>query len=376
MILTSLKDPNSTEKRVALTPDDVKKYVKKGIQVIIPDGLGLSAGFSNEHYIKEGATIAASDDQIFKSRIFVCLQLPSKEILSKCPADSLIVALCSPHSSAELFLVAAQQKLNIVSLELVPRTSRAQSMDVLSSQANIAGYRAVLEAATHYCRFMPMMMTSAGAAKPAKLLVIGAGVAGLQAIATAKRLGTQVEAFDIRPEVKEQIQSLGAKVLDLGLEESGAGTGGYAKELSEEGKRKQQEALTEKIKNFDIVISTASIPGKKAPQLILEPAVRGMRRGSVIVDLAAASGGNCSLTQPDKVVDVEGTKIVGWTSWPSMVAYDASQFFSRNCFNLISLFLKSSETGCDLQFNLDDDIVAGSLVTLNGEVRWPPKKGN
>jgi NAD(P) transhydrogenase subunit alpha len=235
-------------------------------------------------------------------------------------------------------------------------------MDALSSQAGIAGYRAVLEGASRYIRFFPMMMTSAGSSKACKLAVLGAGVAGLQAIATGRKLGAMVEAYDIRPEVKEQITSLGAKNIEVEVGESGTGTGGYAKELSEDAKRKQQEALSEKLKKFDVIVSTANIPGKKSPVLITEDAVRGMRPGSVIVDMAAANGGNCPLSEADKVVVKHGVTIIGTTSFPGLVPGDSSHFYAQNLVNLLGV------THAGNELNMADDIVAASLVTHKGAV--------
>jgi NAD(P) transhydrogenase subunit alpha len=251
-------------------------------------------------------------------------------------------------------------------MELIPRTSRAQSMDVLSSQAGIGGYRAVLEAASRYGRFFPMMMTSAGSAKACKFAVLGVGVAGLQAIATARKLGAMVEAYDVRKEVREQILSLGAKVIDLDVGEEGSGTGGYAKELSEEAKRKQQAALTERLKGFDVIVSTANIPGRKSPVLITEDAVKGMRPGSVIVDMAAANGGNCPLTEADKIVIKHGVVLVGITNYPALVPSDASHFYAQNLVNLLDILWTKKEGSASQELNLTDDIVAASLVTHKG----------
>lgn len=240
-------------------------------------------------------------------------------------------------------------------------------MDALSSQAGIAGYRAVLEAATQYGRFYPMMMTSAGSSKACKLAVLGAGVAGLQAIATARKLGAMVEAYDVRKEVHEQITSLGAKNIELDIGEEGSGSGGYAKELSEEAKKKQQAALTEKLKGFDVIISTANIPGRKSPILITEEAVRGMRPGSVIVDLAAANGGNCPLTEVDQVVTKHGVILVGKTNYPAMVPSDASHFYAQNLVNLLDIiWTKNDQGGFTDQINLQDDIIAASLAVHQG----------
>lgn len=247
-------------------------------------------------------------------------------------------------------------------------------MDVLSSQAGIAGYRAVLEAAQHYGRFFPMMMTSAGSAKATKVTVLGAGVAGLQAIATARKLGATVEAYDVRPETREQILSLGAKPIEIHLEESGSGTGGYAKELSEDSKKRIQEALDEKLSKSDIIISTANVPGRKAPLLISESVVANMRCGSVVVDMATPSGGNCALSKPDEVVDYRGVKIVGHTNYPAMMATDSSSFFARNLVSLFDLFVKQRDSGeSTFIVNLEDDIIEASLLVHQGILRMKGK---
>ena len=247
-------------------------------------------------------------------------------------------------------------------------------MDVLSSQSGIAGYRAVLEAAQHYGRFFPMMMTSAGSAKATKVTVLGAGVAGLQAIATAKKLGATVEAYDVRPETREQILSLGAKPIEIQLEESGVGQGGYAKELSDESKKRIQAALDEKLSKSDIIITTANVPGRKAPILVSEAVVRSMRCGSVIVDMATPSGGNCSLSVPDMVIDVNGVKIIGHTNYPAMMATDSSNFFARNLVSLLDLFVKRQDTGgSTFIVNLEDDIIEASLLVHQGILRMKGK---
>jgi NAD(P) transhydrogenase subunit alpha len=285
----------------------------------------------------------------------------------------MLVSLLEPFRNESLLESFAQRQIDALALEAIPRTSRAQAMDVLSSQAGIAGYRAVLEAANHYGRFFPMMMTSAGSAKATKVTVLGAGVAGLQAIATARKLGATVEAYDVRPEVKEQIQSLGAKFIEIDIGESGSGQGGYAKELSEESKRKLQAGLDEKLSKSDIIISTANVPGRKAPTLISEGVVARMRCGSVIVDMATPSGGNCPLSKADQVVEVHGVKIIGHTNYPAMMAADSSSFFARNVVSLLNLFVASKDGG-ETQFlvNLDDDIIDAALLVHQGQFR---KKG-
>lgn len=360
-----LKERLPGEKRVAGTPDLVKKIVKKGLKVVVEAGAGLEAGFDDAAFRASGAETgdAFAADIVFKVRP------PTDDETKRLKTGSLLVSLLEPYKASGTFEKLAQQKVNAMAMEWLPRTSRAQSMDVLSSQAGIAGYRAVLEGAYHYGRFFPMMMTSAGMAKPARLIVLGAGVAGLQAIATGRKLGAQVEAFDVRPEVKEQILSLGAKFIELNLGESGSGAGGYAKELSADAQKKQQLALAEKLKSADIVISTANIPGKKSPTLILEEAVKGMRRGSVIVDMAAANGGNCPLSEADKIVEKHGVTLIGLTNLASLMPADASLFFGNNLWNLLNLVLEFKDGQVKLNYNLEDDIVAACLVTYQGEVR-------
>ena len=253
-----------------------------------------------------------------------------------------------------------EKGIRIFAMEKIPRISRAQSMDALSSQANIAGYRAAIEAAAQYGRFMPLMMTSAGSAKPARVVILGVGVAGLQAIATARRLGGDVYAYDIRPETREQIISVGAKPIDLDIGESGSGEGGYAKELSDEAKAKQQELLAEELSKAHIIITTAMIPCREAPELIKEDIVKNMRDGSVIIDLAAATGGNCRLSQADKIVVEHGVKLVGYTNYPSMVAADSSTFYANNLFKLLEIMFDSTDEGLALKNLEEDEITAAA----------------
>jgi H+-translocating NAD(P) transhydrogenase subunit alpha len=359
------KELNS-ETRVALAPETVKKLVKKGHQILVQSGAGVAAGFPDSEFTKEGARIVSRDEALKCEVVFKVNRPEPSEILTMTPG-TLLAAYLEPHKDDGLFNKLAEMKINAVAMELIPRTSRAQAMDALSSQANIAGYRAVVEAATVYGSFFPMMMTAAGSAKPAKVAVLGVGVAGLQAISTAKRLGGQIEAYDIRPEVKEQIISVGAKPIELDVGEEGSGQGGYAKELSESAKAKQQQLLTEKLKKFDIIITTANIPGRKSPVLVTEDAVKGMKPGSVIVDMAAANGGNCPLTEADKITVKHGVTLVGHTNYARMMPNVASRFFGMNLFHLIGLFV--DEKTQKLNLNLQDDIIAASLTTLNGEIR-------
>jgi len=371
MQLGILKESHPAEKRVALTPDTVKKLVQTGLQVVIESQAGLEAGFPDQDYAAVGARVAPPQD-ILQSDLLTLVRKPSAELISKMKRSAVLVSMLEPYQADGTLDALARAGISAFAMEAIPRTSRAQSMDALSSQANIAGYRAVLEAAAHYPRFFPVMMTSAGSAKAVQVAVLGAGVAGLQAIATARRLGAKVEAFDVRPETREQIESLGAKFMDLKLDETGVGQGGYAKALSEEGQKRQQAALAERLKKMDVVISTANIPGRKAPVLITEDAVRGMRAGSVIVDLAAENGGNCHLTESGKVVKKMGVTLVGHTNYPAFVPADSSSFYGKNIYNLLQLMLKPAAEGksIELNVNLDDDIIDAALVTHNGEVRF------
>jgi H+-translocating NAD(P) transhydrogenase subunit alpha len=275
----------------------------------------------------------------------------------------LYIGLLESCGEDEIISAMLAKGVRVLGMERMPRTSRAQSMDALSSQSNIAGYRATIEAAARYGRFLPMMMTSAGSAKPARLVVLGAGVAGLQAIATARRLGADVYAYDVRPETHEQIRSLGAKPIELDLGESGAGEGGYAKELSDEAKAKQQAALADQLAKAHIIITTALIPCRPAPVLVTEEVVQRMRPGSVIVDLAAANGGNCPLTARDEIVERHGVTIVGLTNFPALVPADASAFYARNLANLIEIMVKPGQSGPELKDLSEDDITAAMLVT-------------
>lgn len=367
-----LKETRPGETRVAMSPDTVKKLKRKGYEIVIQEAAGSLAGFADDDFKNEGAEISG-EEQVYACEILFKINPPTPEEIVRIKSGTLLLTMLEPYREDNIISALAEAKIDCFGMELVPRTSRAQSMDVLSSQANIAGYRAVLEAATTFTRFFPMMMTSAGSAKPAKLAVLGVGVAGLQAIATAKRLGCQVEAYDIRPEVKEQILSLGAKFIELEIEEEGSGEGGYAKELSEEGKRKQQEQLNEALKKFDIIITTANIPGRKAPVLVTEDAVKGMRTGSVIVDMAAANGGNCPLSEPGKNVVCHDVTLVGITNYPAMVPADASNFYSKNLMNLLELVVEKNDDGLKLNVNLEDDIVDGTLAVYQGEIRMDQK---
>lgn len=370
LIIGVLKEKGLGETRVALTPDAIRKLKGKGFEIWVERSCGERAGFLDFHYEKEGATLVDAS-QACSAQIVVQVSVHAEEALSM-KKGSLLISLMEPHFQSGLLDQLAKKGVDVLGMEWIPRTSKAQSMDVLSSQANIAGYRAVIEAASHYGRFFPLMMTSAGSAKFAKVMVLGVGVAGLQAIATAKRLGAAVEAYDVRPEVKEQILSLGAQCVELEIGESGLGQGGYAKDLSEDSKKKQQRLLTERLKKCDVIISTARVPGKKAPLLISEEAVQGMRAGSVIVDMATANGGNCSLSEVDKVVVKHHVKLIGYSNYPARMPTDASSFYANNLVSLLGVLVQKENLSAekDLCLNLKDDIVSASLMVYQGEVRF------
>jgi NAD(P) transhydrogenase subunit alpha len=350
------------ERRVATTPDVAKKLVAKGFEVLLESGAGAAAHYPDAAYAEVGVRLVERD-ACFGADILLKVRRPSEEEAAAVPAGSTYISLIEGCGEDPLIARMVEKGVRVLAMERMPRTSRAQSMDALSSQSNIAGYRAVIEAAAHYGRFFPMMMTSAGSAKPARVIVLGAGVAGLQAIATARRLGADVMAYDVRPETKEQIASLGAKPIELDLGESGAGEGGYAKELSEEAKARQQALLADELAKAHIIITTALIPCRPAPELITTEVVERLRTGSVIVDLAAANGGNCKLSRPDEVVEHQGVIIVGHTNYPSMVPSDASAFYAKNLANLLDIMVDTSDAGLALKDLTQDEITAAMLIT-------------
>jgi H+-translocating NAD(P) transhydrogenase subunit alpha len=363
------------ERRVAAVPSSVAALIKSGARVQIEAGAGAAAGFTDESYQTAGADIVADRRQLFQSADVV-LQVRGLGANATAGAHDLefmreglvVIAPCDPLGNPQAVQQLAERGVTLFAMELIPRITRAQSMDVLSSMATIAGYKAVLLAANQLPKLFPMMMTAAGTLAPAKVLVIGAGVAGLQAIASSKRLGAVVHAYDVRPAVKEQIESLGAKFVEVPLETAGAeSAGGYAKELGEEFYRKQRELLARTVAASDVCISTAAIPGKPSPRVITAEAARGMAPGSVIVDLAAERGGNCELTKADEVVVENGVTILGPTNLPSEVPTHASQMLSNNMLN----FLKLIARGGELKLNLDDEVVRSTLAAYRGEVVSP-----
>lgn len=376
MIVGTVKETLPGETRVALTPSVLGSLTRLGAEVLVEAGAGEAAGYPDATFAEKGATIVASRSDVF-ARVDVMLQIrglganPEAGVsdVALTRRGQLLVASFEPLTAAKEVERIAATGATMFALELVPRITRAQSMDILSSMATIAGYKAVLLAADHLPKIFPMMMTAAGTLKPAKVMVLGAGVAGLQAIASSKRLGARVEAYDIRPAVKEQIVSLGAKFVDLELD-AGASEdkGGYAKAMDEEFYRKQRAALARVIEPMDVVISTAAIPGRKAPLLLTADAVRGMGPGSVIVDLAAETGGNCELTRAGETVVDHGVTILGPRNLAASVPYHASQMFSKN---IVTFLLNMVTKEGKLEINTEDEVVAGSLVTRDGEIVHP-----
>ncbi len=359
------------ETRVAVTPETVKKFTAKGIhKVSIQSGAGAGASIPDSAYQEAGATIVTDAAELYaQSEIVLKVRGPEGAELAMMRKDAVLVGLLAPHQK-EGIQALAQHGVTAFSMEKLPRISRAQSMDVLSSQANIAGYKAVILAANVYQRFFPMLMTAAGTVKAARVLVLGAGVAGLQAIATAKRLGAVVEAFDVRPAAKEQVESLGAKFVEVPLsdeEKAKAETaGGYATEMSEDYKRRQGELVHERAIAADIIITTALIPGRPAPVLIKEETVQGMKPGSVIVDMAVEAGGNCPISELNKTVVKHGVHLIGIANIPGLVAADSSTLYARNLMNFMNLMLDPASG--EFKVNRDDEIIAGTLVCMNGEL--------
>jgi NAD(P) transhydrogenase subunit alpha len=354
------------ERRVALIPDIVARLVKQGLEIWVESGAGEGSFFTNEAYEAAGAKIISDSATLWgEADILLKVGIPKEHEINQMREGSVLISFLNPLGQPEVIQQLANKKVTAFSMELIPRSSRAQSMDALSSQAGVAGYKAVLIAAAALPKFFPMLTTAAGTIKPAKVFVIGAGVAGLQALATARRLGAVVEAFDIRPAVKEEVQSLGAKFVEVTLEEETVATGGYAKEISETSKQRTQEVIAEHVKTADVVITTAQVPGKKAPLLVTEEMVQQMNPGSVIVDLAAEQGGNCAGTEPGKDVVRHGVTIIGPINLPSSMPIHASQMYAKNISTLLQYMVKNGE----LQLNFEDDIIESTCVTHAGEIR-------
>ena len=355
--------PNQSEQgetRVALVPDVVRRLEKAGVEIVVERGAGLRSHHEDSEYEDAGASIGDA----WAADVVALVSAPTSDQIGRLSSDAVVIGFLGPLTNPDTTRALARQGVTAFAMEAIPRISRAQSMDALSSQASLAGYRAAIMAALELPRFFPMLTTAAGTIKPASVLVLGAGVAGLQAIATAKRLGAIVTAFDVRSVVKEQIESLGARFLDLGLESDAEGAGGYAKELAEEQQRRQREALAEAAARFDVAITTAQIPGRRAPVLLTAQAVENMKPGAVIIDLAGESGGNVELTEAGRTVEHKGVKIVAPTNLPGEMPDHASQLYARNVQSLLELMIKEG----NLELDFEDEVIAGACVTRGGEI--------
>ncbi|MEF3279676.1 MAG: Re/Si-specific NAD(P)(+) transhydrogenase subunit alpha [Elusimicrobiota bacterium] len=365
------------EQRVAAAPETVKELIKSGIEFIVESKAGVKANFSDDEYKNAGAEIASDAKTVWtNSDIIIKVQPPmiNPELgineIDMFKKGGVLISFIYPARNKELLNKFAQSKATVIAMDMVPRISRAQKMDALSSMANVAGYRAVIEAANIFGRFFTGQITAAGKIPPAKVLVIGAGVAGLAAIGVAKGLGAIVRAFDTRPEVKDQVKSMGAEFLEVDIKEDGTGVGGYAKVMSPEFIKAEMELFKKQAAEVDIIITTALVPGTKAPILLTKEHVYAMKPGSVIVDMAAEQGGNCELTQPKKITEINGVKIIGYTDLPSRMPNLASSLYSAN----ISHLLKHMQIEKGININMEDEIIRGALVTHNGEITYPPPK--
>lgn len=361
------------ETRVAATPETVKKMLASGHTVLVQSGAGAGAHYPDADFAAAGATLVDAASLYAQAQIVLKVKAPTPEELAQMPAGTALIGLLTPHLTEQV-AAYTQQGITAFSMEKLPRTSRAQAMDVLSSQANIAGYKAVILGANLYGRFMPMLMTAAGTVKAARVLILGVGVAGLQAIATAKRLGAVVEASDVRPAAKEQVESLGAKFIDVPYEtdeerEIAKGVGGYARMMPAAWMQRQAALVAERAKQADIIITTALIPGRAAPVLLTEDTVKQMKPGSVVIDMAVEAGGNCPLSEAGQTVVKHGVTLVGETNLPGLVATDASAFYSRNLLNFINLLCDKAGV---MNVNLEDDIIAGTLLCKDGALFVKP----
>jgi len=365
------KETLDNESRVAATPGSIKELVKAGLSVMVETQAGIKSYISDTDYKDAGASIIESKEELLsKADIVLKVLPPTLDQIVLLQPKSIVVSFCQTTRDIDTVKALKEQSVTGFSMHLIPRTTLAQKMDALSSQANIAGYKAVLIAASKLGVYMPLLMTAAGTIRPAKVLVLGAGVAGLQAIATAKRLGAQVEAFDVRPIVKEQVESLGAKFIevDSSNDDEGVGDGGYAKETSEDYKNRQQKLIHDHISKSDIVVTTALIPGKPAPNLIPESMVNSMKPGSIIMDLASENGGNCELTKKDEIITHNGVTIDGSSNIPGSMPVHASELYAKNITAFLTYMIEDGE----LKLNLDDEIISGSMYTHLGEITHEP----
>jgi len=361
MRICSIKENQKIEKRIAITPEIAKKYIALGLEVLLPESYGIHLGFNDKEYKDQGVKILFNEKEILETAdVIVQLGLLSDDKNDILKENQTCIGVLNPYDNREKIDKLVKKKINIFSLELLPRITRAQSMDILSSQANLAGYKAVIESFANFEKAIPMMMTAAGTVPAAKVLVVGAGVAGLQAIATAKRMGAIVFATDVRIASKEQVESLGGKFITVEGSENLETEGGYAKEASEDFKKKQEELLSETLKKIDIVICTALIPGKKAPLIIKEPMINNMQAGSIIYDLAAIQGGNTAFSEVDKIIDKKGVRIMGESNILNKLPFSASNLYAKNVFNFISnLYDKENNK---ININLEDEIIEKTLI--------------
>ena len=361
MKIASILENQELEKRIAITPDIAKKYVALGFEVEVSKNYGTHLGIEDNEYTEVGATVSGDEKEIINNAdVIVQLNLPVEDKSSLIKENQTLIGILNPYNNEDKINNLVERNINVLSLELLPRITRAQSMDILSSQANLAGYKAVLESFANFEKAIPMMMTAAGTIPAAKVLVVGAGVAGLQAIATAKRMGAIVFATDVRMASKEQVESLGGKFLTVEGEENLETEGGYAKEASEDFKKKQEELLTETLKKIDIVICTALIQGRKAPLIIKDTMISNMKSGSVIYDLAAIQGGNTAFTEVDKIIYKKGVKIMGESNILNKLAVSASNLYSKNVFNFVSNLYDKDNNKINL--NLEDEIIEKTLI--------------
>ena len=360
MIIGTVSENKELEKRISITPEIAKKYISNGFEVMIEKDLASHLGISDKDFLEEGCKIDSRENVLNKSNIILQLNLPDEKSTNLLKENKILIGNFNSSSNKELITNISNKKINVFSMELLPRITRAQSMDILSSQANLAGYKAVVDSFAMFKKAIPMMMTAAGTISAAKVLVVGAGVAGLQAIATAKRMGAIVFATDVRLASKEQVESLGGKFLVVEGAENLETEGGYAKEASEEFKKKQEELLAETLKKIDVVICTALIPGKKAPKIIQENMIKNMKPGSVIYDLAASQGGNAAFTEADKIIEKNGVTIVGESTILNKLPTSASNLYAKNLFNFVlNLYDKDNKK---ININLEDEIVSKTLV--------------
>ena len=360
MIIGTVSENKELEKRISITPEIAKKYISNGFEVMIEKDLASHLGISDKEFLDEGCKIDSRENVLNQSNIILQLNLPDEKSTSILKEDKILIGNFNSSSNKDVITNISKKKINVFSMELLPRITRAQSMDILSSQANLAGYKAVVDSFAMFKKAIPMMMTAAGTISAARVLVVGAGVAGLQAIATAKRMGAIVFATDVRLASKEQVESLGGKFLVVEGAENLETEGGYAKEASEEFKKKQEELLAETLKKIDVVICTALIPGKKAPKIIQENMIKNMKPGSVIYDLAASQGGNAAFTEADKIIEKNGVTIVGESTILNKLPTSASNLYAKNLFNFVlNLYDKDNKK---ININLEDEIVSKTLV--------------